>query len=143
MLPPNEVSRNGELHSGEQDNTFPGLGIQTKPGHVRPHVLARTELLPPNEVSRNGELHFGEQDNTFPGLGMKTKPGHVRPHFSARNELLPPKEVSRNGELEYGPQDNPFLRCDIRKISWGGAMLIISEMAEGDKTERRDDRRRV
>ena len=67
------------------------------------------------------------------------------PNCQRGNKVLPPNEVSRNGELEYGPQDNPFLRCDIRKISWGGAMLIISEMAEGDKTERRDDndRRRV
>ena len=116
----------------------------TSSAQLKKSMLAKWSLfLRQSFYARNGELHFGEQDNTFPGLGIQTKPGHVRPHFSARNEFLPPNEVSRNGELEYGPQDNPFLRCDIRKISWGGAMLIISEMAEGDKTERRDDRRRV
>eukprot|EP00985_Skeletonema_marinoi_P027137 scaffold21781_cov79-Skeletonema_marinoi.AAC.1 len=49
---------NGELRSGEQDNTLPGLGIQNEPGNVRPRLL-----VPHEEVvleSSNGELQSGE-----------------------------------------------------------------------------------
>ena len=91
---------------------FPGfLGITTKPGHVRPNLPARTELLPPHEVSRNGELLFGSKTIPLPGLSIQNEPGNVRPR------LLTPHEVSSssNGELRSGEQDNTIARVRYSK----------------------------
>jgi hypothetical protein len=75
---------------------FPGLGIKTKPSHVRPRLLTphEDEIIP-----SNGELRSGKQDNTLPGLGIQNEPGIVRPRLLAPHEE---EIIPSNGELQSG-----------------------------------------